>query len=409
MVFCVNLGIGVLIYAALFVLSNNIARFYGQDQLISVTRIFALNIPIQAAGMIHQNRLMKELRLKKLTLIKLTSLVIAGTLGIFLSFKGWAVWAIVYYITSYNFINSIFLCSLSDWTPRLRFDISSLNKYFSYSLRILLAGLLDAFYTNFFTLFIGKVYRERTAGLYSKARLLQNIPVLSASQLIQSVSFPLLSKMQNDVDHFLQVLQKHIKVLSFLLSYIMGIMIITAKPFTVLVLTEKWLPMVPYFQLLCILGWFLPFHNLHASVLNAKGKSGLTLRIEIVKKFSAICGLFLVFRYGIIAIIQVQIAVFFMGLLIHLYYSKLLTGYRVFHQLIDLFLPMVTMAGISVFLLTLDKYVTSDTLLFVSELVIASVLYIVIAQMLRFNEVRFFKELIIEGLQNQSQQYSMEQ
>ena len=303
--FC-NTAIGLIIYLFMIVSAGTISRFYGQPQLVPIIRIFALNIPIQGFGMVYQSKLMKDLRLQILTKTKLFSLVLSSAIGIYLSVKGFGVWAIVFYITSFNVSNSIILFFVSGWFPRFNFDLNNIKVYYSYSVRLLGASLLDAFYTNFFTMFIGKVYKSVTGGLYSKSRLIQNIPVMSAVQIIQAVSFPVFTKVQNDDEKLLSLFAKQIRVISFLMSFIIGMMVLTAKSFVVIVLTEKWIGMVPFFQLMLLLGWILPFQTLHASLLNAKGRSDVNLRLEVAKKILAIAGLFIVFKLGVVALLPVH-------------------------------------------------------------------------------------------------------
>jgi O-antigen/teichoic acid export membrane protein len=397
LIFLFNLISATVVYAFLFFISGTISRFYAQPQLMVITRVFALNIPIQAFGMIHQARLMKSLQVRVLTKIKLFSLFISGFVGIYLSYINWGPWALVYYFMLYNLINSILLCTITGWQPIWSFKFGKLKKYFSYTIKLFSTNMLDALYTNFFTMFISKFYQAATGGLYSKARLLQNMPVISATQLIQSVSFPVLSKVQNDDQQSYELFRRQVKVLSYVISLVMGIMVLTARPFVVVVLTDKWLGMVPFFQLLCILGWFLPFHTLHACLLNSKGRSDITLRLEIFKKSIAIAGVVIAYRLGVQAIIIAQIIAALIGLLLHVWYSKKFIPYSLFNQLVDLFVPFVLCAGIVTALLALGGYVHSNIVLFFISTILIIGLYIGLTSLFGFSEIQSLKNLLKSG------------
>ncbi len=393
-IFLFNAAAGIILYVFIFLISKIISDFYSQPQLLAVCRVLSLNIPIQAMGLVHQSKLMKEFRLQILTKIKITSLIISGTLGIFLSLKGWGVWALVYYITAFSTLNTLSLWIFAGINVRTKLRLSTIRSYFNYSSKILYASLLDSLYTNFFTMLISKVYQVVTGGLYSKARLLQNIPVISATQIIQSVSFPLLSKIQHDAPRFNQAFKKQVRVLSFLMSFIMGIMVLTAKPFIILVLTEKWLPMLPYFQLLCALGWILPFHSLHSALLNSKGRSDLSLRLEIIKKAIAISGLIISIPFGVEIIIMAQIAAAVLGLILHMIYSKRLTGYTISEQMKDLIPPLFASAFIIGAILAFNIFTFSNIILFLTDIALASALYYLAGYFMKFNEFMFIKNIL---------------
>jgi O-antigen/teichoic acid export membrane protein len=395
--FC-NTGIGLVIYLGMVAASGLIGRFYGEPQLVSIIRVFALNIPIQGFGMIYQSKLMKDLRLHILTKTKLFSLVLSGAIGVYLSIKGFGAWAIVYYITSFNVSNAIILFFVSGWFPRLDFNFKNIKIYYSYSIRLLGASLLDAFYTNFFTMFIGKVYKSGMGGLYSKSRLIQNIPVMSAVQIIQAVSFPVFTKVQNEDEKLLPLFARQIRVISFLMSFIIGIMVLTAKPFVHIILTDKWIDMVPFFQLLLLLGWILPFQTLHSSLLNAKGRSDVSLRLEVAKKTLAIAGLLVVFKLGVIAIIIAQIVAGLLGLLLHIFYTKKYVGYKLWKQMKDLMIPPAIMTGIVLILFNVLHGISNYFYAFGLQLISFSCIYLIAASIARRNEISFLKGLIMAGI-----------
>ncbi len=394
--FC-NSAIGLVIYVCLVGGSGIISRFYGQPQLVPIIKVLALNIPIQGFGMVYQSKLMKDLRLQVLTKTKLFSLVLSGAIGIYLSVKGYGVWAIVFYITSFNLSNSIILFFVSGWFPKIDFEFNNIKIYFSYSIKLLGASLLDAFYTNFFTMFIGKVYKSVTGGLYSKSRLIQNIPVMSTIQIIQAVSFPVFTKVQNDDEKLRELFIKQIRVITFLMSFIIGMMVLTANSFVVIVLTQNWIGMVPYFQLLLVLGWILPFHTLHASLMNAKGKSGVSLKLEVIKKILAIAGLLIVYKLGVIAIIIAQVVAGILGLLLHIVYTKKYIGYAIWRQLRDLLVsPVIAIVAVAVLFFALQS-ISNIFYAFGLQVVSFTCLYLVLASITGRNEIKFLKELISAG------------
>lgn len=261
----------------------------------------------------------------------------AGTLGIYLSLSGYGVWALLYYFVVYFSLNLLQLIFFSGWKPAWSFEFAYIKGIFPFSSRIAAAELVDSVYTNYLTLLVGKFYDVRTTGFYSKSKMIQNIPVITATQAIQSVSYPLFSRLKESAHETMDAFGKQVRMLSYVLSGIIGIMIVSADTFVEIVFTEKWLPMVPYFRLLCVIGWLVPMQVLHSSFLNSAGRSGLSLKLELSKKSAALLLALLCLPYGIEIILVSQISVMALGLLLSIYFSRRVSGYNIAAQVKDHF------------------------------------------------------------------------
>jgi len=340
-IFFFNLIISLIMYLILWITAPLIAAFYGQDQLVAIIRIASIILVINSIGMIQSTKLTKEVDFKKKTIIQLVSTLIAGTIGIVAALNHFGVWSLVMQQISKSFFYVLGLWIFYHWKPSFVFSITSLKEMFSFSSWMLLTSLLMTIFNNIYTLVIGKYFPLAQLGFYTKAKGYQKMVTIDPSMAIKLVSFPVFSKLQDDKLALKRSMKKFMQYTLLFIALFAAILMVISKPLFLILLTNKWLPMVPYFQLLLIIGILFPIQSLNLQLLNAQGKSKLNFYLSLIKNVLRVLNIIIMFRYGVLFIIYGEIAVSIIALFINGFYTKKFINYGMLEQLKDVFIIII--------------------------------------------------------------------
>ena len=345
-VFWLNLGISCLIYLVLAISAPYISAFFDQEILTLVIRVYCLTLIFSALSMVQKARLTKKMDFKTQMLVSVPSLIIAGGLGIALAFWDYGVWALVWMNMVQIVLNSAFFWIHSGWRPKFILKLDRLKYHYSFGYKLTLASLSESIFRNSYQLVIGKFFPIAELGFYTKADNLKQLPVQNISSAIDSVTFPLFSQIQDENEKLKNVYRVVMQQVLFWLAPTLIFAGILAKPIFVFLLTEKWLPAAPYFQILCIIGIIYPLHSYNINILKVKGRSDLILYLEFFKKVPLIIGLYFAISQDIEFLLYLQVALNFFFYFLNSAYSGRMIGYSMQEQLKDL-MPIFFMVGIS--------------------------------------------------------------
>ena len=336
-VFYFNIAIAACFYAILYFIAPLIADFYNQEILISLVRVIGLIIIINSLAVVQRSKFTINIDFKTQTKASLLSVTISGIFGIYLAYSGYGVWALVFQAITRAFLNVALLWYFSKWMPRDGFHYDRFKSLFSFGSKLLIARLIDTVYKNIYLITIGKLFSASELGFYTRAKQLNDFPSANITSILQRVTFPLLSGIQDDNVRLKENYRLIIKLSALIVFPLMIGLAALAKPIIILILTEKWLNSVWMLQLLCFAGMWYPIHSLNLSVLNVKGRSDLFLRLEIIKKVIITIVLIVSIPFGIKAMIIGQIITSVLGLVINTYYTNLIISYNLIQQLSDIF------------------------------------------------------------------------
>jgi O-antigen/teichoic acid export membrane protein len=333
--FWFNVFLGLLMMAVLYFAASGIARFYGEVQLVPITRVASFSLFVNSLGVVQNALIQKELLFKNRTIASVAGILISGIVSIMMALKGFGVWALAWQMLLNNVIRTGMLWMLCSWRPLFRFSSASFRALFQFGSKMLLSGLLATVFDNIYLLIIGKLYSATDLGFYQRAKEFVVASSNSLSTVIAQVNYPVLSKLQSDPrqmkNAFSQILQ-HALFVIFPLMVGIGV---CAPNIIMFLLGEKWLPSIPYLRLLCVVGALFPIHLLNLNILMALGRSDLFLRLEIVKRVLLTAGILIAFRHGIIALLVAQIASSVIALFLNSHYSKKLLSYGLGKQIGD--------------------------------------------------------------------------
>lgn len=276
--------ISVVIYIILFICAPFIAAFYDMPILSPVLRVLAIRILIAPFNSVQESFVVRDMQFKKLFYRSLGATLPSGVIGIAMAYMGFGVWALV----AQQLLNAVFMSIIMrftiSWRPKLVFRTKRLKSLFSFSWKLLISSLMNTLYSNIRSLIIGKLYNSEMLGYYNRGWQIPNFVTSNINGSIQSVMLPTLSKVQDNKQRTKAILRRSITMSSFLIFPLMAGLAACAEPMVKLILTEKWLPCVPFLQINCIVYATTPIHTANLQAINAIGRSDVFLKLETIKK-----------------------------------------------------------------------------------------------------------------------------
>lgn len=397
-VFFFNLLVSIGVYAIIFLCAPLIADFYHQPLLTNVTRVYALSFVFSAFGSVQNTMLTKAMNFKKQALLTMPALLLSSCIALVMANKGFGVWSLVGMTLSNTFVLSVVLWGTSKWKPSWVFSKEKFNKHFNFGYKLTLSGVLDIVFTNMYQIVIGRFFSASIVGYYTRANQLMMMPVGNVSTALNKVAFPLFAEIQNDEDRLRSAYKKIMLLVLFIINPIIILMLVLAEPLTVFLFTEKWLPMVPMFQVICLSGLLYPLHLYNLLILQVKGKSDLFLKLEIIKKGLAAIVLIVSFYYGLYGLLWGQLLFSVLSLFINTYFAGSMLNYSMQQQLRDMFPLFVLVAFVGISVYALDYYVLKETLN-IARLIISSflgaILYLGISYIFKFDSLLEIKNIIL--------------
>lgn len=354
-VFWFNLAMGLLVTVLLWILAPVIAHFYEQPALIPITQVLALNILGFAAGSIHATLLTKRLEFRTLLKIGAIATVLSGSVSIIMAAQGFGVWALVAQILIATGATTFQLWIFNRWRPALIFNIKSVHRLFNFGGYLLATSLLNVIYSSLFSLLIGKIYGVRNVGLYGLADNTQQFSVGLLSNIVSRVVFPLFSAVGHDKAKLRRGTRLVTRNIMFVSAPMMFGLAVVAEPFILTLFGERWLPVVPIFQVLCLGSFLWPLHAINLNVLLAQGHSNLYFKLEIIKKVLGCSFLFVAVFFGAIGIAWSQAVFNISVFIINAYYIQRHLGYGFADQIRDIF-PSLSVASIMAWITILISY-----------------------------------------------------
>ncbi len=334
--FYFNIAVGVLAYAVLYVAAPFIAAFYETPILTPVTRVVGLTLLFNSLCIVQQALLTIRLDFKTQAKISLASALISGPVGIACAWYGWGVWALVVQSVLAGLLRLLLLWLLARWRPRAGFSRTSFRELFGFGSKLLASSLLDTTYNNIYAIVIGKVFSAASLGYYSRAHHFAMLPASNITGILQRVTFPVLSSIQNEDERLRRAYRTFLRLSGFIIFPLMMGLAAVADPLVRLILTDKWAPCVPLLQVMCFALMWYPIHAINLSLLQVKGRSDLFLKLEIIKKVIGVATLCATIPMGLFAMCAGKILTSLIALAINTHYTGKLIGLGYWRQMADL-------------------------------------------------------------------------
>ncbi|MBQ2843016.1 MAG: lipopolysaccharide biosynthesis protein [Alistipes sp.] len=324
--FFFNVVVGLVCCLVLSLGASYIADFFRQPVLKSLIKVMSLNMFIGSLAIVHSAQLTSNVDFKTLANINLITAIVSGVAGVTMAYLGLGVWSLVFQNTIASIFRVVCLFGVTHWCPKFVFDRVSFKYLFNFGSKILSASILHTIYSNLTTLIIGKYYTAQDLGYYSRGLQLAQFPSSNVSGILQSVTYPVLSKLQNDDSRLITSYRKLISMTSLAIFFGMFLLASLAEPLVSLILTDKWLNSVAYVQIFCFAYMFDHICSMNLNILYVKGFSNLVLRLEIIKKTISISMLIVAVPLGVKAICIASVIYTQIAVIINTYYTGKLFG-----------------------------------------------------------------------------------
>lgn len=375
-VFYFNIFTSILLYSILFFSTPYIAAYFKQPQLDLLGKVVFVAILFNAFYLVPFARMMKEMDFKSIAKVNLISTFLSGFLGVVMAFMHYGVWSLVAQQVLFHFFRMIAYQMIVKWRPKLLFSFSVIREFLGFTLPILGTALLNVVFNNLYVFILGKYYQKKDVGYYTQANKLSETFNFSFQQVLLGGTFSMFSQIQDDDQRFKRILREITRKASIVSIPVMLVFIAIAHPFVYVLLSSKWLPSAPYFQLLCLASLFTPFFGLNISALNARGLSKQTFIIETSKKMLILVSVLFSFQFGVLTMLWGYVLASFAAYLISVVYVKRDIEHYIKNQLTDLFPGFIIglLTATPAFLLSF--VIANNYLLISAQFVVVLIIYV---------------------------------
>ena len=409
-VFYFSLAVAVVLYTGLFFSAPFIADFYSAESdpqlFIQVIRVMGLNLFIIAVNSVQQAYVSRTMQFRKFFFSTIIGTVVSAVAGIGMAYGGYGVWALVAQNIILAVVNGIVLWFMVKWRPELKFSFKRLKTLYSYGWKIFVASMIKILYNDLRSLVIGKVYTAADLAFYNKAQSFPQLIDTNVEGTIDSVLFPAISKKQSSVDDMRAMLRRAIKTTSYVLMPLLAGLSAVAKPFIIILLTDKWAESIPLMQILAFSFIFAPVELENLQAIKAIGRSDVALKVETIKKVVGVIILIVSIPFGVTAIAVGMVISTTLSAIINAIPNKKLLGYTFKMQLADILpslLLSLVMFGVvyPISLLDLNVFV-----MLIVQVAVGAIVYIGISAIFKIESFKYIlgivKGFLKRGKKNES-------
>ena len=393
-VFYFNFAICLILYLGMFIASPFIAKFYKDISLTPIIRVISLTIVMSGVKGIQQSYVSRNMLFKKFFFATLGGTLFSAVLGIGMAYAGFGVWSIVAQQLSNTAIDTLILWITVDWRPKRMFSWQRLKSLLSYGWKLLVSSLLDTIYNNLRNLIIGKIYTSSDLAYYNQGDKFPKVIVMNINASIDSVLLPSMSGEQENKERVKSMTRRAIKTSTYIMAPLMMGLLFCAEPIVRLLLTDKWLPCVPYLRIFCFTYMFYPIHTANLNAIKAMGRSDLFLKLEIIKKVVGLILLFITMRISVMAMAYSLIFSGILSQIINSWPNWKLLNYNYLEQLRDI-LPSICISvfmGVCVYFI---GFLSLPTLLqLINQVIVGAIIYIVASIVLKLEEFNYLFGMI---------------
>ena len=394
--FITNLVFSVVLFFVMFLGAPLIARFFGHDILVPLTRVMSCYLVINAFCLIQRALLVREIDFKTITKCQFISAGLSGIVGVSMALAGCGVWSLVGQNLSRIFFNTLCLWIFRNWKPSFSFSWDSFRDLFGFGWKLMVSGIINSVWGQLYQVVIGKCYSTETLGQYTKAREYVDIVSKYLTSVVQQVSYPALSQIQDEKERLKGGYRRVIKLTMLVVFILVLGMAACAKQLILVLIGEKWLPCVPIMQIVCFSMSLYPLHAINLNMLQVQGRSDLFLKLEIVKKVIGI----LPILAGIFFNIYWMLIVGFVtggciDFILNSYYSGRFVGYSTKDQLMDILPSLWVALAVALPVFGLSFLPLNPFILLPVQLIVGAAIAFLLLERTRLEEYQELKQIAI--------------
>lgn len=402
-VFYVSLFLSALLYTLLFVFAPTIASFYRHDQLALVLRVLGITLFFGAINGVQEAYVSRHMMFKELFKRSVGALLVSGAAGITAAYAGLGIWALVIQQLTNQVTVTVIMWFTIRWRPIRVFSFSRIRCLFSFGSKLLLSSLVSQIFNDIKTLIIGRVYNSSMLGFYNRGEQIPSLVVSNINSSIQSVMFPALSAYQDDKQKVKAMMRRGIMTSGFFVFPLMIGLSVVAESMVQILLTDKWLPSVPYMRLFCCAYAFMPINTANLQAINALGRSDIFLKLEVVKRTISVLVLVITVPMGVYAIAVGNTITGVLFTVINAYPNKRLLGYEYFDQIRDV-VPSLAISIVMGGVVHCVKFLPlAGWHLLLTQIVSGIFIYAVLAKVLKLSSFNYL-HMTVRDMRNRKRQ-----
>lgn len=393
-IFYLSLSIATIVYIGIFIFAPFISNFYQDQSLTPLLRVLSVILFPGALNSVQVAYVSRNMQFKKLFKTSLIATVISGVFGISAAYLNFEIWALVIQQITYHIVNSIALWFSVKWRPEFIFSFQRVKELFSYGSKIFMSNFIYRLYLDMRTLLIGRIYTASNLAYYQRGEQIPKVLVNNIDGSIQTVILPALSARQDDKNSIKSMVKRSLSISSFLVFPIMFGIIVVAEPLVILLLTEKWLPAVPFLQIFSLTYACWPILSINLQPMKALGRSDVLLRLEIIKRIIGILIIIISIPFGLYAIALGAFLESLIEVFINAYPNKKLINYSISEQMLDI-LPSLLQSIVMAFIIFFLRYLPLEPLhLLFLQMFVGSSIYILMSVVFKNQSFSYLRNTI---------------
>lgn len=393
--FYFNILVGIGAYLVLFLASPLIAVFFKTPILSKLLKVTSLVVFINSLGIVQQALMTKRMDFKTQAVISAISTFVSGATGVWMAYNGYGVWSLVFQQVSAATLRAVLLWIYGHWHPVHIWSKDSFHYLWTFGSKVVIIGFLDTIYNNIYSFVIGKMYSAKDLGNYTRAQHFTDLPITNIIGIMQRVTLPLLSEIQNDNKRLSTIYLKLIKMSSMLIIPLMFGLAAMASPLVLVLIGKEWEGCIILFQILCVARIWTPFNAININLLQVKGRTDLQLKLEIAKKAIITVILLVTMSGGVIWLVGGFAICTFIAFIINTIYTKKIIGVSLAQQ-IKAILPSLVISLIMAFVVfILNTIIGSLYVQLVADFVLAIAIYFGLIYLLEGDTVKEIKMILL--------------
>lgn len=393
-VFYYNLTMSIVLYLCICPIVPVIADYYNITEYTSAFIVLLAVIPVSSLGEVPKTLYSASLNFKTLSILNISSTIIAGIIGIVMAIVGYGIWALVIQYLTYTTCSVIALWIASNWHPTFAFSFKSLKDSYLFGSRLMLSKLLDTVFRQLYSAVIGKLFTALTLGLYNRAETFANMTSQSPSDTLSAITFPALCRIKDDEKRLRENYRRILRLSAFIIFPIcLGLGAIT-QPLVNTLFSDEWVGMIPLLQVLVFSVMWYPIHAINLSLLQVKGRSDLVLRLEVIKKTIVIITIIATAPFGIMAMCFGRVATSVIALFINTYYTTRLLNLSQIEQFKDIKSSLFLSSAMYIACIFAIYIPDNDIIKLAVAITVGLITYIGGAKLFRFREVSELRNII---------------
>ncbi len=399
-IFYFNILVCSLLYALLYYIAPYIAIFYKNKELVCLVRVVGTILIISGLRNVQLAYISRHLLFKKYFIASLFGSIFSGIGSIFMAYNKYEIWALAFQTISGQIIITIILWLIIPWRPSFVFSFQRLIKLFSFGWKLLASSFLGIFFNDIRKLIIGKLYTKEDLAFFNQGNLIPNYIISNINSSIDSVIFPVMSKLQNKADALKIMIRRSIQISSFLIMPLMTGLAVCSRTLIHIVLTDKWLPCIPYLYIYCFTFSIYPIHTANLNAIKAQGRSDIFLKLDIIKNTISLIALLITMKISVMAMAYSLIITSILNQLINTWPNKKILNYSYMEQIKDVIPSIISSLIMGVIVYFIQYLFNSSYIILISQIFVGVIVYLIISIKINRNSCQLILTLIKNECQN---------